>query len=903
MDITKILAYCFFCNQDYIDSGILYGRLRKTSLKYNLNDYCKNLYFESLSYYKIGELNKAERVLYMGLSSKLDSNNLYYVKLYELITCLKFYLNDLEGCENYLKRLVSINYPSQGESKDEFNVMIPELKYAIMGCVFYQKSKYRKALECFKKILKNLKKQRSSPSKPGKYSLTSSHSSTHSNPFFNYTGLDVPSILYNMALCHYNLTEFEMCKKYSGLIINLALNKNPELYKSMRKIANVPDLHLTKSTIFNDLKNSRLVEATNMLALIEYQINSNVISAFTTLHEIYLIIKQFPINGLGLDPTTLHNHIVITFDLIYHLNNLYTSSMIRSIVFDKNFTPEEELSEMLCKSIELTDQNEIYFVNNYITLETLLLKLLPSCHSDNQGLLMIQGEDLTGGDGITGKDSQNDNVLDNIEENANPIKLEEAQYNGKNKDIYSEAENHKVEWWRIWKGNDNKAHNSVFANLLLTYCILEKYDSVANLLAQRVDLTYQSLSQILYDYFDCTLVLQTSFLEGSNKIYGILDEFFEKLSIQLTEIIENGRIIKNLSQRKSKKHKLNSDNSLETLKENSKKLDNKLEMKNLVLVKDFETNLNHYSSYLTLICNQMWSGPSEDNSNFKKIQYLYHKYIGNISQPLTLNEPFNEYPRLKRTVQNLLRHNQIYGIGHPLFLREKFVEALPVYLEVLKIKENFESNNNDNERSFDSNEYFETLILDSFVVANTCVCFMLANKLKQSEELYNKLVDVIERGPAMDTKDSINNFEFWAKLFPNVSILNLVIGTAHYLKGDVEKCLELLNSVANYVSLNIDNVMPLQPFLENKILFYMWELAKKCYLKILVDAKRNTCILDDKIFQNCLTCLTIKPKNANIEGTTENNFNFQKDNFINSTSIVCKDMNILKDNIYEIIKN
>lgn len=112
-----------------------------------------------------------------------------------------------------------------------------------------------------------------------------------------------PDILYNIALCHYQLRQYPSALKYIADIIEKGIREHPELSVGMttegievRSVGNTLTLHETA-----------LVEAFNLKAAIEYQLKS-----FESAQE--ALTDMPPRSEEELDAVTLHNQALMSME-------------------------------------------------------------------------------------------------------------------------------------------------------------------------------------------------------------------------------------------------------------------------------------------------------------------------------------------------------------------------------------------------------------------------------------------------------------------------------------------------------------------------------------------------------------------------------------------------------------
>ena len=233
--------------QDFTNAALTYETL---SSLYPENDNFKLNYARSL--YQLCNFDDALRV-----SLTIDSRSTMIEKgqLIKLQSVIKYGQDDLTAARSLIDQL-AIDDPDR-----EVN----------QGCVLYKESRYEEALAKF------------------------------------LNGLTIegykPDLTYNVALCYYQLKQYQQSMKFIGDIIERGIRDHPELSVGMttegievRSVGNTITLHETA-----------LVEAFNLKAAIEYQ-NKNMAAAQEALTDMP------PRSEEELDAVTLHNLALMSID-------------------------------------------------------------------------------------------------------------------------------------------------------------------------------------------------------------------------------------------------------------------------------------------------------------------------------------------------------------------------------------------------------------------------------------------------------------------------------------------------------------------------------------------------------------------------------------------------------------
>ncbi|XP_036945207.1 tetratricopeptide repeat protein 30A isoform X3 [Acanthopagrus latus] len=240
----SLMGYCYYHIQDFTNAAECYEQL--TQLHPEVEEY-KVYYAQSL--YKSGAYPEATKASFV-----LD-NPSSHTKMVKLQACIKYCEEDYSAAKSMLEQL----------PQDD-----PDYIYN-MGCLLYQDGKYEEACKKFMSAMQVL----------------------------GY----VPALSYNIALCYYNLKNYDQAHKYIGEIIERGIKDHPEL--SVGLTTEGIDLPSVGNTLV--LQQTALIEASNLKAAIEYQLK-NIKVAQDALTDMP------PRSEEELDPVTLHNQALLNMD-------------------------------------------------------------------------------------------------------------------------------------------------------------------------------------------------------------------------------------------------------------------------------------------------------------------------------------------------------------------------------------------------------------------------------------------------------------------------------------------------------------------------------------------------------------------------------------------------------------
>ncbi|KAM7387486.1 hypothetical protein PAMA_009889 [Pampus argenteus] len=240
----SLLGYCYYHIQDFTNAAECYEQL--TQLHPEVEEY-KVYYAQSL--YKAGAYPEASKASFV-----LD-NPSSHTKMVKLQACIKYCEENYSAAKSLLEQL----------PQDD-----PDYIYN-MGCLLYQDGKYEEACKKFTSAMQVL----------------------------GY----VPALSYNIALCYYNLKNYDQANKYIGEIIERGIREHPELNVGI--MTEGIDVHSVGNTLV--LHQTALIEAFNLKAAIEYQ-QKNLKAAQEALTDMP------PRSEEELDPVTLHNQALMNMD-------------------------------------------------------------------------------------------------------------------------------------------------------------------------------------------------------------------------------------------------------------------------------------------------------------------------------------------------------------------------------------------------------------------------------------------------------------------------------------------------------------------------------------------------------------------------------------------------------------
>ncbi|KAL3319001.1 Tetratricopeptide repeat protein 30A [Cichlidogyrus casuarinus] len=241
----SLMGYCLYQLQDFAGAADCYEKL---SFLYPGNQEYKMYFAQSL--YRTDLLKESMKVL-----SQIDKPE-YKMEITKLKSAIHFREEEYVASSQLIETC----------PKNEPDTLIN------LSCIAYAKGDYEKAIELNSKALQMDKKR--------------------------------PTILYNLALCHYQLNKYSNSLKYLADIIEKGIRDHPELGVGMvteglevRSVGNTLLLHETA-----------LVEAFNLKAAIEFKLG-NLKAASEALTDMPYRCEE------ELDPVTLHNQALVNLEL------------------------------------------------------------------------------------------------------------------------------------------------------------------------------------------------------------------------------------------------------------------------------------------------------------------------------------------------------------------------------------------------------------------------------------------------------------------------------------------------------------------------------------------------------------------------------------------------------------
>lgn len=308
----SLLAYCYYMAQDFQSACPIYEQL---TYLYPGEDEYKLYYAQSL--YRMSEYDSALRAC-QGINSP---------EYQEQLTVLNAYIRYEMGEYNTAKNL--------SESVDsEASSMV--LKAAIL----LKEEKYEEALQKFE----------------------------HSKGIVG----NRPELLYNIALCHYKMRQYDKCMQFIAEIIESGTSKHPDLGVG----TNMEGRDITSVGNTQILKETALVEVFNLKAAIEYNLK-NISQAKDALWDMP------PRHENEWDPVTLMNYALMNIDndptggfrkLTYLLHNppFPPETFCNLLLLYCKFHYYDLAADILAENSELTIK---YISNNdYEYLEALIFQ-------------------------------------------------------------------------------------------------------------------------------------------------------------------------------------------------------------------------------------------------------------------------------------------------------------------------------------------------------------------------------------------------------------------------------------------------------------------------------------------------------------------------------------------------
>lgn len=321
----SLLAYCHYSSQDFDEASKCYEQL--VHLYPDAKNYRLNL---AKCCYQMGDYGKAMKVAYdytvkYTASSEQQESGSTTVRKHSLVD------EDLDLIE-LIKLQAAIKYLSEDESI-QIRLLIEQLpngnvdKEANLGCLLYKEGKYEEAIEKFQNCVQMESLNWGQKSGGGGGGGTRMDSGQRKGD----KGKQSPDLLYNLAVCHYKLKQYEQAIKFIGDIIEQGIQDHPELSIGMttegidvRSVGNTEVLH-----------ESVLIEAFNLKSAIEYQFK-NIEAAKEALTDMP------PRSEEELDSITLHNMALVYMDT----NPTESFEKLQFLVGQESF-PEETFANLL----------------------------------------------------------------------------------------------------------------------------------------------------------------------------------------------------------------------------------------------------------------------------------------------------------------------------------------------------------------------------------------------------------------------------------------------------------------------------------------------------------------------------------------------------------------------------
>jgi len=233
----SLLGYCYYYMQDFANASQVYERL--CNMCPEVEEY--KVYWAQ-AMFKSGQYAEAIK------ASHQITDPQYSLRMLHLRASAEYEQDDLVATKKLVDRCV------QGD---------PDTIVA-HGCIAYKEAKYELAIEKFSEATASLGYQ--------------------------------ADLAYNIALCHYKLKQYGPALKFIAEIIERGVRDHPELSVG----SNADGIEVRSVGNSQTLKETALIEAFNLKAAIEYQLQ-NVVQAREALADMP------PRSEDELDPVTLHN--------------------------------------------------------------------------------------------------------------------------------------------------------------------------------------------------------------------------------------------------------------------------------------------------------------------------------------------------------------------------------------------------------------------------------------------------------------------------------------------------------------------------------------------------------------------------------------------------------------------
>ncbi len=270
-----------------------------------------------------------------------------------------------------------------------------------------------------------------------------------------------------------------------------------------------------------------------------------------------------------------------------------------------------------------------------------------------------------------------------------------------------------------------------FGNLLLLYCKLGHYDLSADILAENSHLTYDYLSEELYEFLDTVIMSKAS----PDEAYVKFDELVKKYTIDLRKMAKD---------LESTEH-----NSVSNDKEEDTDIIRKKQIKTT-----YDDTMNSFIPILMAQASMFW-----EKEDYPTIEQLFRK-----SADLCVD--------VKEWRLN---------VAHTFFVQQKFKDAIKYYETFVRDDCCALTSIPEEQRSL--------LNISPIVLANLCVSYIMTNQNEAAEEIMKQIES--EENEFI-TKNNTNNDDEYNKdrhhqqQKHHSCIINLVIGTLYCEKGNFE---------------------------------------------------------------------------------------------------------------------
>jgi len=242
----SLLGYCQYFMQDFEAAAETYEVLVK-----HFPSVCEYKIYYAQSLHKAGLHAAANK-----MANRVDEEE-HTSRMQHLKVCIAYEQNELETCRSLIEKSHTM--------KDDPNTIVSR------ACIEFKEGKYEEARENFMEAM----------------TLLGNH----------------PSLAYNVALCYYMEKQYGSALKHVAEIIEKGVQEHPELSVG----SNTEQLNVRSVGNSQVLKETSLVEAFNLKAAIEYNLN-NMDAARMALNDMP------PRSESELDAVTLHNQALINVE-------------------------------------------------------------------------------------------------------------------------------------------------------------------------------------------------------------------------------------------------------------------------------------------------------------------------------------------------------------------------------------------------------------------------------------------------------------------------------------------------------------------------------------------------------------------------------------------------------------